>query len=125
MSCSCSSGGAGATARKTCHPLAVHSTYFELYRMRTDRHWLHQKLVAFARAQGLKAAAREFGCSRNTARKWLRRHQPGKPSSLQEKSRRPTRSPHQISSGLEGQIVKLRNQTGFGAQRLQYEFLLP
>jgi hypothetical protein len=35
----------------------VHSTYFELYRMKTDRHWLHQKLVAFARKHGLKAAA--------------------------------------------------------------------
>jgi len=62
--------------------------------MRTDRHWLHQKLVAFARAHGLKAAARQFGCSRNTARKWLRRHVPGKPSSLSELSRRPKHCPH-------------------------------
>jgi transposase len=93
--------------------------------MRTDRHWLHQKLVAFARHNGLKAAAREFGCSRNTVRKWLRRYQPGRPSSLVEKSRRPKRCPHQIRSGLEGQIVKLRRQTGFGAERLQREFDLP
>ena len=108
-----------------CHPRRVHSTYFELYRMRTDRHWLHQKLVCFARAKGLKAAAREFGCSRNTVRKWLRRYQPGKPSSLAEQSRRPTACPHQISSALEGQIVKLRQQTGFGAERLKQEFALP
>ena len=125
MSCSGSSGGAGATARKFCHPVAVHSTYFELYRMRTDRHWLHQKLVAFARVHGLKAATREFGCSRNTARKWLRRYQPGTPSSLAEHSRRPKTCPHQIPSGVEGQIVKLRRQTGFGAQRLHHEFALP
>jgi hypothetical protein len=103
----------------------VHSTYFELYRMHTDRHFLHQKLVTFARAHGVKAAVREFGCSRNTVRKWLRRHQPGKPSSLAEHSRRPHRCPHQIPSGLEGQIVKLRRQTGFGAERLQHEFALP
>ncbi|MCX8156529.1 MAG: helix-turn-helix domain-containing protein [Verrucomicrobiae bacterium] len=103
----------------------MHSTYFELYRMRTDRHWLHQKLVAFARAHGLKAATREFGCSRNTVRKWIRRYQPGKPSSLAEVSRRPHHCPHQVSPGLEGQIVKLRQQTGFGAQRLQHEFNLP
>src|SRR5262245_13570409 len=109
---------------KTCDPLRVHSTYFELYRMRTDRHWLHQKLVSFARTHGLKAAAREFGCSRNTVRKWLRRYQPGKPSSLAEHSRRPHHCPHQISCGLEGQIVKLRQRTGFGAERLQHEFAL-
>jgi len=109
---------------QTCHLARVHSTYFELYRMRTDRHWLHQKLVTFARAHGLKATAREFGCSRNTVRKWLRRYQPGKRSSLAEQSRRPRHCPHQIPSGLEGQIVKLRQQTGFGAERLQHEYAL-
>ena len=103
----------------------MHSTYFELYRMKTDRHWLHQKLVAFARANGLKAAAREFGCSRNTVRKWLRRHVPGKPSALKERSRRPHHCPHQTPSSLEGQIVKLRQQTAFGAERLKQEFNLP
>ena len=108
-----------------CHLPRVHSTYFELYRMRTDRHWLHQKLVAFARSHGLKAATREFGCSRNTVRKWIRRYQPGQPSSLREQSRRPRHCPHQIPAGLEGQIVKLRRQTGFGAQRLHHEFHLP
>ncbi|MBP7826033.1 MAG: helix-turn-helix domain-containing protein [Verrucomicrobia bacterium] len=71
-------------------------------------------LVASARAHGLKAAAREFGCSRNTVRKWLRRYQPGKPSALRERSRRLKRSPNQIPKGLEGQIVKRRHQTSFG-----------
>lgn len=125
MSCSGSSAGAGAAAPNWGHLPGVHSTYFELYRMRTDRHFLRQKLVAFAKANGLKAAAREFCCSRNTVRKWLRRYQPGQPSSLSERSRRPRRCPHQIPRGLEGQIVKLRHQTGFGAERLQHEFALP
>jgi transposase-like protein len=57
--------------------------------MRTDRHGLHQKRVARARAHDIQAAAREFGCSRNTVRKWLRRYQPGKPSALMERSPRP------------------------------------
>jgi transposase len=103
----------------------MHSTYFELYRMRTDRHWLHQKLVTFAAKHGVKAAAREFACSRNTVRKWLRRHVPGKPSALTELSRRPKHCPHQTPSGLQGVIVKLRRQTAFGAERLKHEFQLP
>lgn len=103
----------------------MHSTYFELYRMRTDRHWLHQKIVAFARKHSFKAVAREFGCSRNTVRKWLRRHVPGKPSALVELSRRPRHCPHQISAALEGQIVKLRQQTAFGAERLKHKVHLP
>ncbi len=104
------------------HLQQVHSRYFELYRMRTDRHWLHQKLVAYARQHGLKAAVREFGCSRNTVRKWLRRAIAGKPSSLAEKSRVPRHCPHKTPAGLEGQIVKLRKGTGFGAERLVREF---
>ena len=90
--------------------------------MRTDRHWLHQKVVTHARAHGINATAREFGCSRNTVRKWWRRAVPGKPSSLAEKSRAPKHCPHKTSAGLEGQIVKLRKRTGFGAERLVHEF---
>jgi transposase-like protein len=90
--------------------------------MRPDRHFLHQKLVAFARQYGIKAAAREFGCSRNTVRKWLRRFIPGKPSSLAERSRRPNHCPHQTPSSVEGLVVRLRKQTGFGAERLKQEF---
>ena len=123
MSCFCSSGGAEAAARKIFrHPLGVHSSYFELYGMRTDRHFLHQKIVAHARAHGIKAAAREFGASRNTIRKWLRRYVPGKPSSLVEISRAPKSCPHKTPAGMEGQVVKLRKQTGFGAERLVQEF---
>ncbi len=93
--------------------------------MRTDPHGLHQKLVASARANGIKAAAREFGCSQNTVRKLLRRYQHDKPSALVEHSRRPKLSPNQISRGLEGQIVQLRHQTGFGAEHRQREFRRP
>ena len=52
-----------------CHLLGVHCRNFELYRMRTDRHWLHQKVVTHGRHYGIKATALEFGCSRNTVRK--------------------------------------------------------
>ena len=102
----------------------MHRTYSELYRRRTDRDWLHQKLVASPRTPALKPPAREFARSRNTVRKWLRRHIPGRPSALTERSRRPKHCPHQTSSALEGVIVRLRQQTAFGAERLQHEFNL-
>lgn len=93
--------------------------------MKTNRHWLHQKLVAHARQHGLKDAARAFSCSRNTVRKWLRRYRPGQPSSLAERSRRPQRCPHQTPASVEGVVVRLRRQTGFGAERLKIEFAVP
>ncbi len=103
----------------------MHSSYFELYRMGTNRYFLRQKLVAYAQRHGIKAAVRAFGASRNTVRKWLRRSSSGRPTSLQGQSRRPPHCPHQISAELEQQIVQLRQRTGFGAERLQIEFELP
>jgi len=103
----------------------VNWPYFKLYRMRADRYLLRQRVVAHARSHGIKAAARCFGCSRNTVRKWLRRYRPGKPSSLAEVSKRPHRCPHKTRPALEGQIVRLRRRTGFGAERLKIEFALP
>ena len=79
--------------------------------MKTDRRWLRQKLLAFAKANGLKAAARQFGCFHNTVRKWVRRHRPGKPSSLAERSRCSKHCPRQTPAGLEGLIVRPRRRS--------------
>lgn len=100
-------------------------TYFEIYRMKGERFILRQRLVTLARAKGIKAAMKAFGCSRNTVRKWLRRVRPGKPSTLKEQSRRPHHCPHQTSSAVERRVVALKQRTGFGAERLKEEFALP
>ena len=47
----------------------MHSSRFEWYRMGTNRYFLRQKLVTYPQAHGIKATARNFGCSRNTVRK--------------------------------------------------------
>lgn len=90
--------------------------------MKADKYILRQKLIGYARKHGIKAGMRVFGCSRNTVRKWLRRYQPGKPSTLAEESKRPHHCPHQTPKAQERKVVKLRKQTGFGAERLKEEF---
>ena len=90
----------------------MHFRCYERYRMKTDRHWLHQELVTHARQHRMKDAARVFGCSRNTVRTWLRRYQPGKPSSLAER----------VSTHLAGHGVDLTRvvwQTDNGSEFLQ------
>jgi transposase-like protein len=54
--------------------------------MKADRYVFRQKAIFLARKEGIMAAMREFGCSRNTVRKWIRRCQPWKTASLQEMS---------------------------------------
>lgn len=100
-------------------------TYFAIYQMSAKRHILRQALIRHANEHGIKATARNFGCSRNTIRKRLRRYEPHKPSSLVEQSKRPCRCPHQTSGAMESRVMKLRNQTGYGAERLKMEFDLP
>lgn len=97
-------------------------TYYDIYRMKGERYILRQKLIAYAQAKGIKAAMCAFCCSRNTVRKWLRRVQPGKPSTLKELSRRPHCCPHQTSRSVERRVIRLKKTTGFGAERLKEEF---
>lgn len=99
--------------------------YFEGYRMKADRYILRQRVVTHAREHGIKATARAFGCSRNTIRKWLRRYKPGKPSSLNEESKRPHQCPHQTSAAVEAIVLRHRRESHFGAERLKMEFGLP
>jgi len=103
----------------------VKIAYYELYCMKADRYVLRQKLLTHAREHGIKATVRAFGCSRKTVRKWLRRYQPGRPSTLAERSKRPHHCPRQTPHAVEGVVVRLRRQTGFGAERLKMEFHIP
>jgi len=96
--------------------------YYEIYRMKAERYILHQKLIEYARQHGIKAAARFFGCSRNTVRKWVRRYQPQKPSSINELSRRPHHSPNKTPLSQEREAIAIRKATGFGAERIRDEF---
>ncbi len=90
--------------------------------MKADMYILRQHLVAYARKHGIRAAALEFGCSRNTVRKWIRRTEEKGRAGLNEESRRPHSCPHQVPENEEEAIIKLRLQTGAGAARLRYEW---
>jgi transposase-like protein len=92
-----------------------------------DPHFaLRHQLVQFARTKGIKAAARHFGCFRNTVRKWSRRFQDQGNAGLRSQSRAPKSCPHKTKDALENRVVALRNKSpGFGARRLIEEFGLP
>ena len=79
-------------------------------------------MVTFALRNGIKPTIKAFCCSRNTVRKWIRRYKPGKPSTLNELSRRPHHCPHKTPVNIERRVVHLKKVTGFGAERLKEEF---
>ena len=100
--------------------------YFDVVRQMPNAFNYRLQLLTQARQHGIKAAARAFGTTVPTVRKWLRRYQAQGLKGLQELSRAPHSCPHKITGELAQQVVQLRRQLPtFGAQRLQREWELP
>ena len=81
-------------------------------------------MVGYAMKYGIKPAAKQYSCSKNTIRKWLRRYTTEQSlTALKNRSRRPKYSPN-ITPGHEvKEILELRESLKkIGARRMQYEF---
>ena len=83
-----------------------------------------QRMQFVIRAVGgqerMSALCREFGISRPTGYLWRRRYEQGRTlTAVVEQSRRPHRSPRQTREREQERVVELRQQTGWGAKKLQ------
>ena len=80
-------------------------------------------VVRYAQRHGNKAAAREYGCSKNTVKLWRRRFEAEGMSGLDEKRDVPKRIPHKTSEAEEGYIVECREKVPcYGPRRLRLFF---
>jgi len=85
---------------------------------------MEQRIEFVVRARqkqcGMSELCREYGISRKTGYKWLRRHEEvGSLSQLKERSRRPHgRSPWATPQELEEKVVALRQLHGWGARKI-------
>ena len=108
--------------------MGVYEYYIVSKAMKTkaDKFDLRLKMVTYALSEGIKPAARAFGVTVRTVRKWLRRYQQERLAGLNELPRIPLHCPHKTSPALERKIVNLRKQFTFkGAKRLKYEHDIP
>jgi transposase InsO family protein len=87
---------------------------------------MEQKIAFITRAQKLPKGAmselcRQFGISRKTGYKWRKRYQQqGGLTALQERSRRPLRSPRRTQGPLAERILELRSPDGWGARKIAH-----
>jgi transposase len=82
-------------------------------------------MVQFAQEQGVKPAARAFGATPKTVRKWLARYD-GRFESLADHSRAPRRRPRKLTPQAEARIVDLKTRLPrWSAKRLRHDFDLP
>ena len=66
----------------------------------------------------LKGAAAAFSVSPATAHRWWRRYLEGGRRALADRASRPRRSPRRLSEQAEAAIVRAREETGYGPNRL-------
>lgn len=82
-------------------------------------------IVRYAQREGIKAAAREYGCSKNTVRLWKRRFEDEGMRGLDEKRDVPRDIPHKTSKANERYIVSCRKKVPcYGPQRLKMFFAI-
>jgi transposase len=106
-------------AQERFSPLAP-IPYYDMSRSKNHKYSLRLQLVLHAKTQGIHAAARAFGASRNTVRLWLRRFEEGGRSALVEKSKAPRRCPHKTSPAQEKKVLAARTHLPCaGAHRLK------
>jgi transposase InsO family protein len=69
-------------------------------------------VVAVAEGSGVNVSAvcRDAGVSRKTFYKWVARYRAEGLDGLQDRSRRPVRTPHRLSAGVEDEVVRLRKE---------------
>jgi transposase-like protein len=82
--------------------------YYPMLRQSKDPVRLRFELVRYAREHGIKPAAREFGTTVKTVRKWLRRWEPGSLRGLADRSRAPHHPRQGITAGQRRRAVSLK-----------------
>jgi transposase len=77
-------------------------------------------VVRLERGETMSALCREFGISRKTGYKILRRYEQGGPEALYDYSRKPLHSPYRVAPELEARIVALRKKhSRWGPKKLR------
>ena len=78
-----------------------------------------EAVIRHAEGERVATLSREYGVSRQTLYKWLRRFGKEGACGLFDRSRRPNRNPNRISRRVERRIVELREEYGWGGRNLR------
>jgi transposase len=99
--------------------------YVTMIRSKNHSFDLRKTLVRSERDRGIRSTMREFAVHRDTVRKWKARFKTEGWAGLVSRSTRPKTSPNQVSPEVEREVLRARERSGFGAERLVEEFELP
>ena len=77
-----------------------------------------EAVIRHREGERVSVLSSEYGVSRQTIYKWLRRFESGGACELFDRSRKPHRSPNRIGEELERRIIELRQEYGWGGRNL-------
>lgn len=80
-------------------------------------------LLAQQSGANIRRLCTRFGISAKTGYKWLTRYRGEGPGGLNDRSRRPKRSPAQCGSAVSGEVLELYRQWGWGGRKLRRRLL--
>lgn len=91
--------------------------YWQVYTM--NRFEARRRLVqTYQQTGSIRKTAHMWRTSRQVVRKWVRRFEQEGEAGLHDRSRRPHHCPHQTPEAVEQQVLKAREATGYGRERL-------
>ena len=97
--------------------------YWEMMRADSSKIEVRRQMARVAQRKGVSAAARRFGTTRNTVRKWRDRYEAQGMRGLADTSRAPKRIPHKTSERTARRLLALRDRyPGWGVDRLMVHF---
>lgn len=99
--------------------------YLLAYKTKSQMHIVREEMVKYAIEHGNKETADKYECHRNTVSKWMNRYKEHGQDivSLKNHSRAPHNIPHKIiDAELIEEILKERDEWGYGANRLKMQF---
>ena len=100
-------------------------TYWGMMRAESSKIELRRQMVCVAQAEGVSRAARRFGTSRQTVRKWKERYETQGIRGLADQSRARKRIAHKTAESTAGRLLELRRRyPGWGPDRLREHFAL-
>jgi transposase len=100
---------------------SVEITYQEAIKNGTNMVYVRRKLVEYVRCHSIKAAVRQFKCTRATVKRWLR----DPDGDYRNRSCRPKRIPKQTSPDVVMEVLKAHALDGMGAEHLVRQYQLP
>jgi hypothetical protein len=89
--------------------LCLELSYQEITSSQDPKFAVRYQMVMSALSKGIRPTMRDFRCSRNTVRLWLRRYQQQGLAGLEERSRAPHHIPHKTPPEVEQQVVEARD----------------